>query len=73
MGNGCAECPEHRCFSCFTGYMQPADRAELKKLLGLDTIHQQGVSIPASHAYYREYLDRSAGRKPSVIGTQYWD
>lgn len=55
------------------GYLSPADRAELAKLLGLDSVHCQGVSIPASYEYRREYVDRAEGRQPSVIGTPYWD
>ena len=56
------------------GYITPQDRAELTRLLGLDRLlHHQGVSIPSSTDYYREYLDRANGRKPSVIGQPYWD
>ena len=61
----------------------PAQRADLERrtkgqvelaaLLGLPAVHHQGVSIPASHAYYREYIDRAEGRTPSVIGHPYWD
>lgn len=54
--------------------MGPADRAELARLLGLSRpVHDQGVSIAASSAYYREYVDRAEGRAPSVIGVPYWD
>ena len=53
--------------------MTPADRAELGKLLGLDRVHTQGVSIAASSEYYREYLDRANGRTPSKIAEPYWD
>lgn len=55
------------------GYSSKADREELGKLLGLETVHCQGVSIPSSNAYYQEFLDRSEGRAPSVMGTPYWD
>lgn len=55
------------------GRISEADRAELAKALGLDSVHTQGVSIPASSDYYREYTDRAAGRTPSVIGRPYWD
>jgi len=56
------------------GHMGPADCAELATLLGLSKpVHCQGETIPASTAYYREYVDRAEGRTPSVQGTQYWD
>jgi hypothetical protein len=55
------------------GYTSEADRAELAKALNLTYVHQQGVSIPSSTAYYVEYVDRAAGRTPSMIGTPYWD
>ena len=53
--------------------MGPADRFELAKLLGLDVVWSQGVSIAAGNDYYREYIDRAEGREPSVIGKPYWD
>lgn len=49
------------------------DRYELARLLAIDAVHPQGISIPASTAYRREYVDRAEGREPSVIGTLYWD
>lgn len=55
------------------GYTSEADRATLAKLLDFDTVHAQGISIPASNAYYQEYVDRAAGRTPSKIGQRYWD
>lgn len=55
------------------GYMSDADRAELAKLLGKDSVHCQGESIPAGTDYYREYVDRAEGRAPSVFGRPYWD
>lgn len=56
------------------GYMSQADREELQRLLGLkNAVHQQGVNIPSSSAYYAEYLDRAEGRPPTRIGTPYWD
>lgn len=55
------------------GYMSDADRAELAKLLGLETVHSQGESVAASSAYRQEYVDRAEGREPSVIGEPYWD
>jgi hypothetical protein len=51
----------------------PEDRAELATLLGLERVHCQGVSIAASHEYYREYLARSRGEAPAKIATPYWD
>jgi len=55
------------------GYMGPADREALAKLLSLERMHNQGESIPSSNAYYQEFLDRAEGRRPSVVGTPYWD
>lgn len=56
------------------GYMSDADRAELAQLLGYDRpVHMQGVDIPASSAYYQEFIDRANGRAPSVTGKPYWD
>jgi hypothetical protein len=55
------------------GSMTKEDQAELSAALGIEHAHHQGVSIPASHAHYREYLDRCSGKKPSVIGVAYWD
>ena len=55
------------------GHITPAEAAELAKLLGLDSIHHQGVSIAASSDHYREYVERAEGRSPSVIARPYWD
>lgn len=55
------------------GHMGPDDRDQLAELLGLDSIHYQGHNIPASGAYYQEYVDRAEGREPSVVGERYWD
>lgn len=67
-------CPDHACTDrCYGGYIVPEDREELATLLGLDDIHMQGVSIPASTAYYIEHIDRAEGRTPRKYGVQYWD
>lgn len=55
------------------GSMGPQDRAELAKLLGLDNVHHQGVSIAASNAHYQEYIDRAEGRTPAKLAEAYWD
>lgn len=49
------------------------EQAELAKLLGKEAVHCQGEKIPASHDYYREYVDRAEGRTPEVVGEPYWD
>lgn len=55
-------------------YMTDADRAELGRLLGLDApAHPQGVSIPASSAYYRRYLELAETGNSSTVATPYWD
>lgn len=61
------------CTDGFQGYMVLEDRAELAQLLGIETVYAQGVSIPASNDYRREYVDRAQGQTPSVIGEPYWD
>jgi hypothetical protein len=55
------------------GHMTPTDRAQLKELLGLDSLHHQGVSIMASSDAYQEYIDRAEGRTPTKIAEPYWD
>lgn len=55
------------------GHASPADRNELAGLLGLVSVHQQGLSIPAGRDYWQEYVDRAEGREPTVIGQPYWD
>lgn len=55
------------------GSLTDEQRDELAKALGLEVVHRQGESIPSSSAYYSEYIARSAGESPSVIGQPYWD
>lgn len=55
------------------GYMSREDCAELARLLALPRAHIQGVSVAASTAHYREFVDRAEGREPSVIAEPYWD
>lgn len=50
-----------------------AELKELAVLMNLPKIHQQGLDIPASNAYYQEAVDRAEGREPTVFGTPYWD
>jgi hypothetical protein len=52
--------------------LSEADQAELSALLGR-TVHHQGVSVPASSEYRREFIARAEGREPEVVGTPYWD
>ncbi len=33
----------------------------------------QYISIPPGNDYYREYMDRAAGREPKKLGVPYWD
>jgi hypothetical protein len=54
-------------------YTSAEDRATLAQALGLESVHFQGVSIPAASDYRQEYVDRAEGRAPSVIGQRYWD
>lgn len=55
------------------GHMTPTDGAELARLLGLEAVHFQGASIPASPDYRAEYVARARGEAPSVTGRPYWD
>lgn len=56
------------------GNMTDADRTELGELLGFGRpVQRQGVDVAASTDHRREYVDRAEGRKPSVVGTPYWD
>jgi hypothetical protein len=55
------------------GAMTTADRIELGQLLGLETVHHQGVSVPAQLDYRTEYVDRAEGRIPSRVGVPQWD
>lgn len=60
-----AKCAHHN--------MTDEERTELGKLLGLPPVHHQGHSVPASHDYYREVIERAEGRTPTKIATPYWD
>lgn len=55
------------------GHMSPDEQKELAQLLGKQTVHYQGVSIPDGSDYYEEYVARARGETPSVYGQQYWD
>jgi hypothetical protein len=55
------------------GHTGPEERAELAKLMGLDSVHHQGLSIAAGRDYYLEYVERSAGKAPRAIAQPYWD
>lgn len=56
------------------GEMSDDDAAELGQLLGLGrSAHVQGVSVPSSLEYRREYTARAEGREPDKIAEPYWD
>lgn len=57
---------------CPGGVMSETRRADLAALLGVD-VHHQGVHVPASSDYRREYLARARGEAPTVVGRPYWD
>lgn len=74
FGNRAQVCGAHICnSSCYRNYITPEDRAELATLLSLDTVHAQGISIPAASDYRREYIARAGGLMPVIHGAQYWD
>jgi len=56
------------------GHMTAADREALNKLLGVDRVHHQGESIPASTDYRRVYLCRALfGHDGGYKAEPYWD
>jgi len=56
------------------GHMSHAESCELDQLLGLPARrYPDSILIPAAHDYWREYIDRAEGRKPTVEGKPYWD
>lgn len=56
------------------GSMVEADRLELGELLGLGgVVGADGVSVPDSHDYYIEHIDRAEGRRPRKAAQPYWD
>jgi hypothetical protein len=48
-----------------------AERVRMNEAFGLNGASD--ISVPSSSAYYREYIERSAGKVPSVLGKPYWD
>lgn len=55
------------------GCMTDEDATALAAALGLDRVHQQGVSIPASYGHRAEYVARALGKTPTTYGQTYWD
>lgn len=60
--------------------MTVSDAAELHELLGMSYDPSPdadgrvaSISVPASAAFRREYLDRAAGRTPRALANPYWD
>jgi len=55
-------------------FMSKEDQELLGALLGLGAaVHYQGESIPSGGDFHREYVQRSAGKTPTVRGKEYWD
>lgn len=54
-------------------YMTEEDEVILSDALNLTRVSRQGVTIPASDDYRREYMDRARGVAPAEHGTPYWD
>lgn len=52
-----------------------AEYLKLNQALGLDPkcFTTSAVSVPASTAHYREYVERAEGRTPTKIAEPYWD
>jgi hypothetical protein len=57
----------------YTGGMSEGCCIALARLLGLEKVHSDGVSVPASGAFYREYVDRAETGRAEEIAEQYWD
>lgn len=56
------------------GYMTREDRELLKEVMGLDSVHTQGISIPASSDYRRMYLHHAMyGNAGGFTAEPYWD
>ena len=56
------------------GDLSPEDAAELGSLLEIGkAAHCQGVDVPASLDYRREYVQRARGLKPNKLAEPYWD
>lgn len=55
------------------GNTAPAELKELAELMGLESVHFQGVSIAAETDFWLEYVDRAEGRTPEKIAKPYWD
>ena len=62
--------PPARLTGC--GGMSDDDRDALSDLFG-ETVHHQGISIPAQRDYYAEYVARAEGRDPETVGVPAWD
>ena len=59
---------------CIDGWKMPeSDQKELAALLGKESVHHQGESIPGQNDFYQEYIDRAEGRTPARIGKPNWD
>lgn len=57
-----------------TRTMTEAERAELAQLLGVESVHHQGESIPSSMAYRRVWLARCLyGDDLGFTAEPYWD
>lgn len=56
-----------------TGMLAPDDAFVLAQAMGLERVHEQGISIPAGTDYRVEHVARAEGRSPSAIGRPYWD
>lgn len=54
------------------GYLNQADRAELAKAFQCDSVHNQGITIAASAAHRREFVNRVEGNAFEVAEA-YWD
>jgi hypothetical protein len=52
--------------------MSAADALELAALMNLKRVSEQGESVPASSAHYREYIKRANGM-PATHTPAYWD
>lgn len=55
------------------GGMGPEDRELLAKTMGLDQVHFQGESIPASSDYYRQAVERAETGSSTTQASPYWD
>lgn len=55
------------------GRIKPEHIQELQRIFGANNVSNEGVDVAASTDHRQEFVARSEGRTPEVIGKPYWD